>query len=144
MTLNSRFTSPVYRRGICFIVCLSARYIYDHIFYICTSTRTYYIVMGTGCEATCTCVYAISYANGLAMAEPRPQLQLHCDRHSRYSRIIHMQMSDILTGFSFNLFDKVYRRRLATLCNTQGNYVRVACTSSRQKVSSSTAIQMRV
>lgn len=108
-------------------------YLWPYIVY--TRTRTYYIVMGTGCEATCTCVYAISYANGLAMAEPRTQLQLHCDRHSRYSRIIHMQMSDILTGFSFNLFDKVYRRRLATLCNTLGNYVRLACTSSRQKVS---------
>lgn len=127
------FYDPWLSPGHYFIVCLS--YIYDHILYICTSTRTYYIVMGTGCEATCTCVYAISYANRLAMAEPRPQLQLHCDRHSRYSRIIHMQMSDILTGFSFNLFDKVYRRRFATLCNTLGNYVRLACTSSRQKVS---------
>lgn len=110
--------------------------------------------MGTGWEATCTCVYAIRYVNGPSIAEPRPQLQLQAqctaignngdgddddDDDRRYSRIIHMQMSDILTGFSFNLFDKVYRRRLATLCNALGNYVRVACTSSRQRLSSATA-----
>lgn len=93
-------------------------------------------------------MYAIRYANGPSIAEPRPQLQLQAqctvignngDDDRPYSRIIHMQMSDILTGFSFNLFDKVYRRRLATLCNALGNYVRVACTSSRQRLSSATA-----
>lgn len=78
------------------------------------------------------------YANGPANAEPRPQsqlqlqLQAQCtpigDGDRRYSRIIHMQMSDILTGFSFNVFDKVYRRRQARLCNIMGNYTRIACT----------------
>lgn len=60
---------------------------------------------------------------------------VHSDRRRRYSRIIHMQMSDILTGFSFDLFDKVYRRRQARLCNVMGNYTRVACTVDYRKLS---------
>lgn len=86
------------------------------------------------------------YANGPAKAEPRPQSQSqsHSQSHfsqlqaqctaiggdGRYSRIICMQMSDILTGFAFNMFDNVYRRRQATLWNTMGNYAWIACGAS--------------